>query len=92
MKKKLIFSMIGPICVLIGLAEITRLIIVYIVNHGMFVGFLLEIPLYSIGIAWVFQKYAEDIGEALTQVNRTPNPPKYSNSKYAKHTKRDPFN
>ncbi len=60
-KKKLIISIVGPLCVLIGLVEIMRIIALHILNHGMFIGFLIEVPVYVIGIGWTIYRYAGEL-------------------------------
>lgn len=66
--RRLFIPTFGLFCVLIGLTEMARVILLYSAEYGFFVGFLLEIGLYAVGAAWAIQHYAKDFRKAVSDV------------------------
>ncbi len=69
--RSLLIPTFGLFCVLIGLTEMTRVILLYSAEYGFFVGFPLEIGLYVVGIVWSIHHYAKDFKKAASDVKST---------------------
>jgi len=62
--KKIVLSSFGLFCVLLGLVEICRVILLYADSYGFWVGFPFEIGLYAVGMVWAVKQYGRTFSEA----------------------------
>ncbi|KXA95657.1 hypothetical protein AKJ65_01345 [candidate division MSBL1 archaeon SCGC-AAA259E19] len=62
---KLIFMFLGAACALIGLAEVSRLVVLRALSAGESTKLYLELGVYAIGVVWILYNFSEEIKDEL---------------------------
>lgn len=58
---RLALLLLGTICTLIGLAEVSRLMVLHCLSTGWSFKFCLELLVYVTGVIWVFHQFLEGV-------------------------------